>query len=76
MELQLGGKCVHPQELTQVSDWGARMQATTLQLQVRRVSVVRVLAALMLGQIAHAFQFRELLQQLFLDPFFQRYIDH
>ena len=29
-ELQLGGKSVEPQELTQVSDWGPRSQPTTL----------------------------------------------
>jgi len=28
--LQLGGKGVKPQELTQVSDWGPRSQPTTL----------------------------------------------
>ncbi|CAI0787383.1 Uncharacterised protein [Serratia liquefaciens] len=28
--LQLGGKGVEPQELTQVSDWGPRSQPTTL----------------------------------------------
>ena len=30
-----------------------------------------MLAALVLSQIAHAFQFREFVQQLFLDPFFR-----
>lgn len=29
-ELQLGGKGVEPQVLTQVSDWGPRSQPTTL----------------------------------------------
>ncbi|VEA64099.1 Uncharacterised protein [Serratia plymuthica] len=29
-ELQLGGKGVEPQELTQVSDWGPRSRPTTL----------------------------------------------
>jgi hypothetical protein len=32
-ELQLGGKCQDPQELTQVSDWGSGMKPTTLQLE-------------------------------------------
>ncbi|PHY65646.1 hypothetical protein CS368_15710 [Serratia marcescens] len=29
-KLQLGGQLTHPQELTQVSDWGERVQPTTL----------------------------------------------
>ena len=39
-------------------------------------SVVGVFAALVFGQIAHAFQLRELVQQLLLDPLFQRDVDH
>ncbi len=38
--------------------------------------VVRVLAALVLGQIAHAFQFREFSQQLLFDTVFQGDINH
>lgn len=38
--------------------------------------VVRVLAALVFGQIANAFQLREFSQQLLLDAFFQCDIDH
>lgn len=38
--------------------------------------VVRVLAALVLGQIAHAFQFREFGQQLLFDTVFQGDINH
>ncbi|MBB3305609.1 hypothetical protein FHW71_002133 [Enterobacter sp. Sphag1F] len=29
--LQEGGKCVNPQELTEVSDWGEHTQPTPLQ---------------------------------------------
>ncbi|MNT72251.1 hypothetical protein D3C72_2108320 [compost metagenome] len=35
-----------------------------------------MLAALVFGQIAHAFQFRELVQHLLFDPFFQGHVDH
>lgn len=38
--------------------------------------VVGVFAALVFGEIAHTFQLREFVQQLLLDPFFQRHIDH
>ncbi|PYD40148.1 addiction module toxin RelE [Serratia plymuthica] len=34
MELHQGGKAVNPQELSQLSDWGARVQPTQMQLQV------------------------------------------
>lgn len=33
-KLRLGGKGVHPQELTQVSDWGERGKPTHMQLEV------------------------------------------
>ncbi|WP_186374545.1 hypothetical protein [Yersinia mollaretii] len=36
LELWLGGKRTHPDELTQVSDSGKRVQPTTPQLQGRR----------------------------------------
>ncbi|RJK65510.1 hypothetical protein CMV60_14420 [Serratia marcescens] len=36
-KLQLGAQRSHPQELTQVSDWGKIVQVTTLQLERRRV---------------------------------------
>jgi|GEM_PF-3743196 hypothetical protein len=38
--------------------------------------VVGVLAALVLGEVTNAFQLREFVQQLLLDPFFQRDINH
>ncbi|AGQ32432.1 hypothetical protein M495_18770 [Serratia liquefaciens ATCC 27592] len=34
-KLRLGGKGVHPQEITQVSDWGKRTQTTTQRLERR-----------------------------------------
>lgn len=42
----------------------------------RQALIVGVLAALMLGEIAHTFQFREFFQQLFLNPFFERVVHH
>lgn len=36
-KLWLGGKGVHPGELTQVSDWGVIVQVTTLRFERRRV---------------------------------------
>ncbi|OKP23849.1 hypothetical protein BSQ98_24595 [Serratia liquefaciens] len=38
--MRLGAQPVHPQELTKVSDWGEHVQATTLRLERRRVSVI------------------------------------
>ncbi|HCV67456.1 MAG TPA: addiction module toxin RelE [Serratia sp.] len=32
-KLQLGAQLAHPQALTQVSNWGERVQVTTLQLE-------------------------------------------
>ncbi|RYM62631.1 hypothetical protein BSR03_09510 [Serratia proteamaculans] len=32
-KLQLGGQLAHPQALTLVSNWGERVQVTTLQLE-------------------------------------------
>ncbi|HCR62332.1 MAG TPA: addiction module toxin RelE [Serratia liquefaciens] len=34
MALHHGGKAVHPQELSQLSDWGVQVQPTQMQLQV------------------------------------------
>ncbi|RJK67846.1 hypothetical protein CMV60_06020 [Serratia marcescens] len=36
-KLQLGAQRSHPQELTQVSDWGKIVQVTTLRFERRRV---------------------------------------
>lgn len=36
-KLQLGGKCMNPQELTLVSDWGDYTQPTKLLFEKRRV---------------------------------------
>nr|PIN53314.1 hypothetical protein CUB91_22995 [Serratia marcescens] len=36
-KLQLGAQRSHPQELTQVSDWGESVQVTTLRFERRRV---------------------------------------
>jgi hypothetical protein len=47
-ELQEGGKRVNPDELTQVSDSGERMQPTFLQLERRRVKKGRATGAALL----------------------------
>lgn len=44
--------------------------------EAMKLSVVGVLAALVLGEIAHAFQLRKFVQQLLLDTLFQGYIHH
>lgn len=48
----------------------ARQAQAPSGMDAGKILVVGVLAALVFGQIANPFQFREFIQQLFLDPSF------
>ena len=71
---------VHPRgrhkRLTRATNMGSPAKRSTAGDEQGANLVVRVLAALVLGQIAHAFQVRELGQQLLFNAVFEGDIDH
>ncbi len=71
---------VHPRgrhkRLTRATNMGSPAKRSAAGDEQGANLVVRVLAALVFGEIAYAFQVRELGQQLFFNAVFQGDIDH